>query len=190
MCDSNQQLNFETSEQLHEKHQNLHNITKERLRNILAQTPALRDITCDVTHDEIVNEIAIVNGESIKIYVTREPYQQLKVIVSKNCKIIELKAAIKRNFNALQRRQQQNQTCGNDKLTYSEQRRRYKNAEPKANISWKYIWHTYYLRYNGIALTENEKCLSDYDIRNKAVLEFVKKIKVDRKMRNKKQSKR
>lgn len=168
------------SEQLCEIHRNLRNKTKERLKFLFEATPLLRDLNCDVTHDEISAEIAIVKGESIKIYVKREPYQRLKVIVPRLCKISELKLAIQRSFNALQRRLRQ--LRANDGTASSKEKRRSKSSsEPIATISWKYIWQTYYLRHNGNALINNEKTLNDYDIRNKDILDFVKKIKIDRK---------
>lgn len=168
--------NIETSEQLCEIHRNLRYSTKERLQSILDATPLLRDFNGDVTHDEIAAEIAIIKGDAIKIYVTREPYQRLKVIVSRTNTISELKSAIKRSFNALQNRLRLK--SANDETS---SKRSSKRVEPIANISWKYIWQTYYLRHNGAALISNEKTLAEYNVRNKDILDFVKKIKVDRK---------
>lgn len=168
-------------EQLCENHRNLRNSTKERLQSILDATPLLRDFSGDVTHDEIAAEISIIKGDAIKIYVTREPYQRLKVIVSRTNTIIELKSAIKRSFNALQNRLRLKSAKDE-----SSSKRSSKRNEPIASISWKYIWRTYYLRHNGrAALINNEKTLADYDIRNKDILDFVKKIKIDRKVQRK-----
>lgn len=174
-------IDFKTSEQLCEIHRNLRNQTKERLQSILDATPLLRDFNGDVTHDEIDAEISIVKGDSIKIYVTREPYQRLKVIVSRTNTIIELKLAIKRSFNALQNRLR----LRSAKDESSSKRSSKRNDEPIANISWKYIWRTYYLRHNGIALTNDDKTLAEYEIHNKDILDFVKKVKIDRKTQRK-----
>lgn len=183
MCDSSER-EFESSEQLAEYHQNLCNTTKEQLRTILSNTPLLRDITDDITQDELTAEIAFINGDSIKIYVQREPYEKLKVIVPRQCKVRELKATFQHCFEAHQRRQAKRPD--NDKSKHSSSRQRH-HTEPIAvhnvNISWKYIWRTYYLRHNGIALIDDEKLLSEYDIRSKAALDFVKKIKINRKTR-------
>lgn len=173
-------IDFETSEQLCELHRNLRNSTKERLQSILDATTLLRDFSGDVTHDEIAAEISIVKGDAIKIYVTREPYQRLKVIVSRTNTIVELKSAIKRSFNALQNRLRLKSAKDE-----SSSKRCSKRNETIANISWKYIWRTYYLRHNRTALINNEKTLADYDIRNKDILDFVKKIKIDRKNQRK-----
>lgn len=183
MCDSGER-EFESSEQLAEYHQNLCNTTKELLRTLLSNTPLLRDIDDDVTQDELTAEIAFINGDSMKIYVQREPYEKLKVIVPRQCKVRELKATFQHCFEAYQRRQAKR--ADNDKSKHSTSRQRHhtnRNAVHNVNISWKYIWRTYYLRYNGIALIDDEKLLSEYDIRSKAILDFVKKIKINRKTR-------
>lgn len=183
MCDSSER-EFESSEQLAEYHQNLCNTTKEQLRTILSNTPLLRDLADDITQDELTAEIAFINGDSIKIYVQREPYEKLKVIVPRQCKVRELKATFQHCFEAFQRRQAKR--ADNDRSKHSSSRQRHHTDRIVAhnvNISWKYIWRTYYLRYNGIALIDDEKLLSEYDIRSKAVLDFVKKTKINRKTR-------
>lgn len=45
------------------------------------------------------------------------------------------------------------------------------------NISWRYIWRTYYLDYHGVRLTDDNKLLDNYGIGNKSVLKFVKNTK-------------
>lgn len=194
MCESSE---FESSEQLADYHRNLHNTTRDRLRAILERTPLLRDIACDITPDELAAEIAFINGDSIKVYVHREPYAKLKVIVPRQCTVWQLKAAIRRCFETQQQRHPTTQQF-NDKDTSSKRSSHHDRQRHQCDsidvrnvkISWKYIWRTYYLRYNGTALIDNEKKLSDYDVRNKAALDFVKKIKIDRKAQYKKHEKR
>lgn len=172
---------FAASSELSKNHQYLRNETRKRLKNLFAATPALRDLHCDITPEEIAAEIAIINGDSIKVYVTREPYQQIKVIVPKNGTVRDLKAAIRRSFTALQNRQQTMRSETIDAEKSSSQSERRHSGEPiVANISWKYIWRTYYLQNDTEALTDDEKTLRDYGIRSKSVLKFVKKIKIDR----------
>lgn len=188
MCES-AECERKTTDQLAAYHRNLCNITKDRLRSILAQTPLLRDISCDVTHDELAAEIAYINGASIKIYVQRKPYQELKVIVARQCKVSELKAAVRRTFEVYQRKQAKNACDDKHKSKHATERQRHRGdhiAVHTAKISWKYIWRTYYLCHNGMALSDNAKLLSDYGVRSKDVLDFVKKIKIDRKTRTNK----
>lgn len=114
----------------------------------------------------------------------REPYQQLKIIVPKNGTVRDLKAAIRRGFQAYQNRQRIKSQCesisSSEKSTHSTERSPH---EPLAsNISWKYIWRTYYLQNDAAntVLTDDERTLSEYGVCNKTVLKFVKKIKIDR----------
>lgn len=176
---------FEASSELSKNHQHLRNETRKRLQNLLAATPALRDISCDVTPEEIAAEISIVNGASIKVYVTREPYQQLQVIVPKNSTVRDLKVAIRRSFISLQNQMRISETNHDSKS--NEWR---KTGETKPHISWKYIWRTYYLQNGTDALIDDEQTLRDYDIHNKTVLNFVKKIKIDRRMQRHKMNKK
>lgn len=178
---------FQTSEQLCENHQNLRNLTKERFKVLLLATSLLSDSDCDVTCDKIDADIAIINGTAIKLYVIREPFQMLKVVVSRFAKIYELKSAIQRSFNALQKRTRQKSDKESSKSLTSgdEHKRSNKIVEPIANISWKYIWRTYYLRSNGTALLHDEKTLTDYGICTKSVLSFEKKAKIQRKIQAK-----
>lgn len=193
-------IEFVACSELSKNHQHLRNETRERLKHLLAKTSTLRDLNCDLTPDEITAEIAIIHGESIKVYVTREPYQQLKIIVSKNGTIRDLKAAIRRSFQAYQNRQRIKSQCessssssssSSKKSTHSNERQRQHSHEPFAsNISWKYIWRTYYLQSDtdSTALTDDERTLSEYGICNKTVLKFVKKIKIDRRTQQIKKS--
>lgn len=187
MSSTDVESNFEASCELSKYHQHLRNETRERLKNLFTKTPALRDLNYDVTVDEIVAEIAIVNGESIKVYLTREPYEKLKVIVPKNSTVRDLKAAIRRTFTA-HRNRQRSQRCTNESTVTSKQPfERQNSAEIIPNISWKYIWRTYYLQNDtDDVLINDEQMLSEYNVRNKCILKFVKKIKIDRRMQRNK----
>lgn len=184
------------SSELSKNHQHLRNETRERLKHLFATTSALRDLNCDITPDEISAEIAIVHGESIKVYVTREPYQQLKIIVAKTGTVRDLKAAIRRSFQAHQNRQRIKRQCesnadGEKKSTHSKERASRSHEPLEPNISWKYIWRTYYLQTDTTAtevLIDDAKTLSEYGIRNKTVLKFVKRIKIDRRTQPMKKS--
>ncbi|XP_071528337.1 uncharacterized protein [Panulirus ornatus] len=47
----------------------------------------------------------------------------------------------------------------------------------KNKISWRYIWKTYWLCYNGEKLTDDNTRLLEFGIRNKSTLTFVKKYR-------------
>lgn len=195
-CTSDKAIDFVACSELSKTHQHLRNETRERLKHLLAKTSTLRDLSCDITPDEIAAEIAAIHGESIKVYVKREPYQELKIIVPKNGTVRDLKAAVRRGFQAYQNRQRIKFQCESidaHKSTHSNERRpsRQHSHEPLAsNISWKYIWRTYYLQCQttSTVLTDDDKTLSECDVLNKTVLKFVKKIKIDRRTQQIKKS--
>lgn len=66
----------------------------------------------------------------------------------------ELKRAIARHFELYQQR------IGN-----------------KIKISWKYIWKTYNLNFDGIILDDDSSNIDNYNVTNKTVLTFKKKRK-------------
>lgn len=195
-CKNDEAIDFVACSELSKNHQHLRNETRERLKHLLAKTSTLRDLSCDITPDEIAAEIAIIHGESIKVYVKREPYQELKIIVPKKGTVRDLKAAVRRGFQAYQNRQRIKLQCESidaHKSTHSNERRsnRPHSHEPLAsNISWKYIWRTYYLQSEtaSTVLSDDDRTLSEYDILNKTVLKFVKKIKIDRRTQQIKKS--
>ena len=49
--------------------------------------------------------------------------------------------------------------------------------EKKANLSWKYIWKTYNLSYNGITFDDDNSKLDSFELINNAHLKFVKKYR-------------
>lgn len=46
---------------------------------------------------------------------------------------------------------------------------------PKVKISWKYIWKTYNLCFDGIRLDEENSSIDSYGVCNKVTLTFKKK---------------
>lgn len=70
------------------------------------------------------------------------------------CTVANLKKIIRRTFELMQERNRN--TC---------------------KISWKYIWKTYWLTFNGIPLKDNDEFLSSLGIKNKSHLSFVKRLR-------------
>lgn len=207
-------LNFETNADLCDTHSKLQTKTVDALKRIIGCSAVLRDIADDVTPEEIRAQIAIVNGDSIVVYVQRDPYPKFKVIVpaDRRTTVTALKQAIQRNYTLQQRRRQSRE---NTTKHENRQRRRHvavstsaaastskssstsshhhrhhydgDDDEPiRTKISWKYIWRTYHLECDGTILRDDRRPLVGYGIRNKTVLGFVKKSKADKTMRKKK----
>lgn len=114
-------LNFDTNADLCESHRELQTNTVDALKRILAQSSVLRDIAYDVTPEEIRSQIAIVNGDSIVVYVKRDPYPKFKVIVPANRRttVTALKQSIQRGHTLQQRRR----ITRNKVATHEKQRR-------------------------------------------------------------------
>lgn len=93
----------------------------------------------------------------------------------------------KRSANRLRKRlldQQQSVSASTSTATES------RSSEKIPNISWRYIWRTYFLEFDGSLLDDDTKLLSNYGIRNKSVLNFVKKAKIMRKVKKQKKNKK
>lgn len=63
---------------------------------------------------------------------------------------------------------------------------KYHAGHKLTKISWRYIWRTYYLEYDGEPLTDDSQLLSHYGVRNKSNLRFIKKSKHIRRQNKKK----
>ncbi|NXA80611.1 SNR25 protein, partial [Thryothorus ludovicianus] len=76
------------------------------------------------------------------------------VVVVQNASVLELKKALRRHMQLRQARQGGVQ-----------------------HLSWKYIWRTYHLTYNGEKLADDKKKLREYGIRNRDEVSFIKKLR-------------
>lgn len=88
------------------------------------------------------------------IEVTRADMETYTVIVNQNATVGDLKRAVKRHFELKMQRED----------------------GPK-HISWKYVWKTYWLYFEGQKLKDDNKNLKEYGIRNKDQVTFVKRLK-------------
>lgn len=182
---------FEASADLCENHRNLQKKYSEKLKEIFAKSSLLRDIDYDVTPDELESQIAVATGDSVKVYVKREPYPRLKLIIPvEGSSVGTLKKAIKWQFTVQQRREHSRLgESSSDRVPTSRSREKgtkppSTGREPITKISWKYVWRTFYLEHNGECLKDDKQLLAECGVGNKSVLNFVKKSK------ERKQSKR
>lgn len=115
---------------------------------------------------------------------TRTKYNKLKKKVPEtHTTVLDLKRAIKRNYELNQRRlanRMQRSSDNNDKPL--KKRHRHSSSDVDGHrttrISWRYIWRKYYLEYDGEPLSDDRQLLKDYGIRNKSSLKFVDKVKL------------
>lgn len=135
-------------------HDELLEITQSSLSTLLSKDSFLKDLPNDIIIEEILSQIAVEHGQSITIFISRESEPTLKVIIRQDAKVRDLKKAIQRHFELYQKR-----------------------AGIKTKISWKYIWKTYNLNFDSIALDDNNANIQDYGVTNKVTLMFKKRKK-------------
>lgn len=138
-------------------HEDLLEISQSSLRRLIAADPLLSDLPVDVTTEEVLAQIAVAQGQSITVTVTRYSESPLNVVIpQKGTTVLDLKKAIKRTFTLKQQRQRS-----------------------KTKISWGYIWRTYNLQNveTGRVMKDDKKEVSEYGIVNKSELRFVKKLR-------------
>ncbi|KAF9787587.1 hypothetical protein SFRURICE_001639 [Spodoptera frugiperda] len=135
-------------------HDELLEITQSSLATLLSKDSFLKDLPNDIIIEEILSQIAVEHGQSITIFISRESEPTLKVIIRQDAKVRDLKKAIQRHFELYQKR-----------------------AGIKTKISWKYIWKTYNLNFDSIALDDNNANIQDYGVTNKVTLMFKKRKK-------------
>ncbi|XP_018571916.1 U11/U12 small nuclear ribonucleoprotein 25 kDa protein [Anoplophora glabripennis] len=141
-------------------HEDLLEISQSSLRRLIAADPLLCDLPVDVTTEEVLAQIAVAQGQSITVTVTRYSESPLNVVIpQRGTTVLDLKKAIKRTFTLKQQRQRS-----------------------KTKISWRYVWRTYNLQNveTGRVMKDNTKEVSEYGIVNKSELRFVKKLRKDR----------
>ncbi|XP_041471763.1 U11/U12 small nuclear ribonucleoprotein 25 kDa protein-like [Lytechinus variegatus] len=127
-------------------------IVRKELGEVL-DDPLLEDLPQDVCVEEVNLQIALEYGQAMTVIVKRADGDLMPVVVMQTATVQDLKSAIKRYFELKQNRE-----------------------EIKKKISWRYVWRSYYLCFEGEKLTDDYKKLRDYGIRNREVVTFVKRL--------------
>ncbi|CAL1532465.1 unnamed protein product [Lymnaea stagnalis] len=135
-------------------HSEAMNTAQEMLAGLIVNDPLLRDLDPHVTLEEVNSMIALEYGQAMVVNVRRQDNEIVPIVVTQKARVIDLKHAIKRHFTLRQMR-----TGGS------------------THISWRYIWKRYWLNFNGEKLTDDNKKLKSYGIRNRDNVVFVKKLR-------------
>nr|XP_039266088.1 U11/U12 small nuclear ribonucleoprotein 25 kDa protein-like [Styela clava] len=128
-------------------------IFKEKLDEMLGD-PLLYDIKDDITIEEINSLIDLEYGRAMTITVNRADGDCYTVIVNQNGTVKDIKSAINRHFMLKMQREN----------------------GPK-HISWKYVWRTYWLYFDGQKLRNDKDKLKTYGIRNNDTVCFIKRLR-------------
>ncbi|KAF6199953.1 hypothetical protein GE061_006251 [Apolygus lucorum] len=136
-------------------HDELMEITKSTLGELLASDSLLSYLPPDVSPEEVTAELALQHGQSMSLTLHKENRQTWNVVVHKGAKVIDLKHAVKR--------------CVTQQLMRRGETRK---------ISWRYVWKNNHLSFNHQSLDNDESLLSEYGVVNKSDLYFVKKKRI------------
>ncbi|XP_070533860.1 uncharacterized protein [Ptychodera flava] len=120
----------------------------------LLKDPLLNDLPSDVTAEELRSQIALEYGQAMTVNVRQQSGQVVPVVIVQGATVLDFKKAIKRHFAKKLERE------GGNKY-----------------ISWRYIWRTYWLVFDGEKLEDNDRKIKDYGIRNRDEVTFVKRYK-------------
>ncbi|KAK9880668.1 hypothetical protein WA026_011905 [Henosepilachna vigintioctopunctata] len=135
-------------------HEDLLEITQSSLKRLISADSLLQDLPLDVTTDEVLSQVAVVQGQSITVTILRHSESPLNVVIpQQGATVKDLKQAIQRCFSLKQQR-----------------------SKIKTKISWKYVWKAYVLQHEGMLLKKNTDLVSKYGVTNRSELRFIKRL--------------
>ncbi|XP_062387164.1 U11/U12 small nuclear ribonucleoprotein 25 kDa protein [Sardina pilchardus] len=151
--DAIEQMKDEEEDEEALPHSEILDIFEEGLAMIV-QDPLLCDLPIQVTLEEVNSQVALEYGQAMTVRVCKADGEVMPIVVVQQATVLHLKNAICRYYELKQQRE------GGIK-----------------HISWRYVWRTFNLVYNGEKLDEDSRKLKDYGIRNRDEVTFVKKLK-------------
>ncbi|XP_008327707.1 U11/U12 small nuclear ribonucleoprotein 25 kDa protein [Cynoglossus semilaevis] len=134
-------------------HSEILDIFEEGLAQIV-QDPLLCDLPIQVTLEEVNSQIALEYGQAMTVRVVKGDNEVMPIVVVQNASVLDLKKAISRFIELKQQREG--------------------GVRP---ISWKYVWRTYILAFQGERLEDDKTRLKDYGIRNRDEVTFMKRLR-------------
>lgn len=120
----------------------------------LVQDPLLCDLPIQVTLEEVNSQIALEYGQAMTVRIVKADGEIMPIVVVQNATVLDLKRAIRRFMELKQQRE------GGVKY-----------------ISWRYVWRTFLLTYQGEKLEDDKIKLKDYGIRNRDEVTFMKRLR-------------
>ncbi|XP_013417987.1 U11/U12 small nuclear ribonucleoprotein 25 kDa protein [Lingula anatina] len=135
-------------------HKDAMRTVREDLAILIQNDPLLSDLPPEITLEEVNSQIALEYGQALTVNVRREDGEVMPIVVVQGGTVRDLKEGVKRYVMLKQHR-----------------------AEGTKCISWRYIWRTYWLYFNGQKLTEDKKPIKDYGIGNRDEVTFIKRLR-------------
>ncbi|XP_046373187.1 U11/U12 small nuclear ribonucleoprotein 25 kDa protein-like [Haliotis rufescens] len=124
------------------------------IAELIESDPLLKDLPGEVTLEEVNSAIAVEYGQAMVVDVMRADGEVLKIVVVQDASVLDLKHAIRRHVTLRQSRR------GGTTL-----------------ISWRYIWRSYWLYFDGQKLSDDRRTLKSYGIRNRDEIMFIHKLR-------------
>ncbi|XP_053349243.1 U11/U12 small nuclear ribonucleoprotein 25 kDa protein isoform X1 [Clarias gariepinus] len=137
---------------------------------LIVQDPLLCDLPIQVTLEEVNSQVALEYGQAMTVRVCKADGEVMPIVVVQSATVLDLKKGIQRFMELKQQRE------GGIK-----------------HISWRYVWRTFHLVFNGERLEDDKKKLKDevhlkgvgirasltgiYGIRNRDEVTFMKKLR-------------
>ncbi|KTF92555.1 hypothetical protein cypCar_00014376 [Cyprinus carpio] len=121
---------------------------------LMVQDPLLCDLPIQVTLEEVNSQVALEYGQAMTVRVCKGDEEVMPIVVVQSATVLDLKKAIRRYMELKQQRE------GGVK-----------------HISWKYVWRTFHLVFNGEKLEDDKRKLKDYGIKNRDEVTFLKKLR-------------
>lgn len=136
-------------------HPEVMSLFSEKLAEIMSD-PLLIGLPNEPTLDEVNSQIALEHGRAIVVNVRQQDEMStvLPVVVIQNATVHDLKKAIQRHISL--------------KLS--------REGGPSI-VSWKHVWKTYWLSFQGQKLTDDHQPLKYYGIQSKDEVTFVKRLR-------------
>ena len=145
--------NEESEENLPLSHQQAMDLFRNGLLEIIVGDPLLCDLPTDLTLN-VSSFIALEYGQAMTVNVNRRDGKIYPIVVMLNAVVKDLKNAI---------------------VHHVKSRLLMENATEY--ISWRYIWKTYWLSFEGTKLIDDNKKLKEYGLYNKCEVTFLKKLR-------------
>ncbi|KAK4521613.1 guanine nucleotide-binding protein subunit alpha [Mucor velutinosus] len=118
-----------------------------QIRNLLSKDELLADVPSYATVEELEALLSIEKGQAYNISIERQPLPSIDIIVRQSSTVRDIKRMIKLHVNRQSMRKQ---------------------------ISWRYIWRSHCLEFQGTKLLNDDAVVSQLGIKQHSVLKFAR----------------
>ncbi|CEG82444.1 hypothetical protein RMATCC62417_16514 [Rhizopus microsporus] len=125
---------------------------KEKINQLL-NDELLSDVSPSLSEKEIDSLIAVEKGQAFRIRVEREPLRPINLIVGQSYSVKDIKKLIQVTVERMEKEEKTGR---------------------KRRISWKFIWRTYCLIFDGTKLLDDNAIVSQLGIKQHSVLKFMR----------------